>query len=147
MQHRSRVLAKLLFAFFQRDRVDNSLALQALEPGLDDLPLRGVHHERDLGHFGLARQQLQEARHRRDAVDHALIHADVEDIGAVLHLLPRDADRFFVFAFFDQLGELGRTGHIGPLADHDVDARLLSERLRSGQTQRLASRCSARAHG
>ena len=39
----------------------------------------------------------QEARHRRDAVDHPLVHADVDDVGAVLDLLPRDADRLFVF--------------------------------------------------
>ena len=139
-QHRSGVLAKLLFAFFQRNRVDDALALQALQPGLDDLPFRGVHHEGHLGDFGLARQQLQEARHRGDAVDHALVHADVEDVGAVLDLLPGHAYRFFVFAFLDQLGELGRTGHIGPLADHDVDAGLLGERLRSRQTKRLRLR-------
>ena len=69
------------------------------------------------------------ARHGRDAVDHALVHADVEDIGPILDLLPGHAYRFFVFAFLNQLRELGRTGHIGPLADHDVDAGLLGERL------------------
>ena len=47
---------------------------------------------------GSLAQQLQEARHRRHAVDHALVHADVDDVGAVLHLLPRDAHRFFEFA-------------------------------------------------
>ena len=92
------VLAKLFFAFFQRNRIDDALALQALQPRLDDLPFRGVHHERHLGDFGLAPQQLQEARHRRDAVDHALVHADVEDIRSVLDLLPGDAYRFFIFA-------------------------------------------------
>ena len=143
LQHRGGVLAKLLFAFLQRDRIHDALALQALQPGLDDLPLRGVHHERNLGDFGLAGQQLQKARHRGDAVDHALVHADVDDVRAVLHLLPGHADRFFVFAFLDQLGELRRTGHIGPLADHDVDAGLLRERLRSRQTKRLGSNRSA----
>ena len=71
------------------------------------------------------------ARHGGDAVDHALVHADVDDVGAVLHLLPGDADRFLVLALLDQLGELRRTGHIGPLADHDVDAGLLGKGLRS----------------
>ena len=120
LQHRRRVLAKLLLAFLQRDRIHNALALQALQPRLNHLPLRGVHHERHLGHFRLAGQQLQEARHRGHAIDHALVHADVDDVGAVLHLLARDADRFFVLAFLDQLGELRRPGHVGPLADHDV---------------------------
>ena len=131
------VLAKLLFAFFQRDRIHNAFALQALQPGLDDLPFRGVHHERHLGDFGLARQQLQKARHGRDAVNHALVHADVDDIGAVLDLLPGDAYRFFILALLDQLGELRRTGHVGPLADHDEDAGLLGEWLRSRKAKRL----------
>ncbi len=64
-----------------------------------------------------------------DAVDHALVHADVEDIRPVLDLLPGHAYRFLVFALLDQLRELGRSGHIGPLADHDVDAGLLGKWL------------------
>ena len=79
--------AELVFAFFERDGVDDALALQALEAGLDDLPLGGVDHEGDLGDFGLAGQELQIAGHGGDAVDHALVHADVEDVGAVLDLL------------------------------------------------------------
>ena len=78
---------------------------------------------------GSLAQQLQVACHRRDAVDHALVHADVEDVRPVLDLLPGYAYRFFIFALLDQLGELGRTGHIGPLTDHDVDAGLLGEWL------------------
>ncbi len=77
------------------------------------------------------------ASHCGDAVDHALVHADVEDVGAVLDLLAGDADRFFELAFFDELGELGRTGDVGPLPDHDVDAGLLGEGLGAGETERL----------
>ncbi len=83
--------------------------------------------------------KLQEARHRGDAVDHAFVHADVDDVGAVLDLLARDADGFFVFAFLDELGELRRAGDVGALADHDEDARLLREGLRAGETERLPS--------
>ena len=122
LEHGCCVVAKLLFAFFQRDGIDDAFALKALEPGLDDLPFGGVDHEGDLGDLRLAGQQLQVARHGGDAVDHALVHADVEDVGSVLHLLPGDADRFFEFAFLDQLGEVRRTGHVGSLANHDEDA-------------------------
>ncbi len=137
LEHMRGVAAKCFFANFQRNRVHNALALQALEPGLNHFPLRRVHHEGGFGHFRLAGQQLQEARHRRDAVDHALVHADVDDVGAILHLLPGHADRFFEFAFLHQPGELRRTRDIGPLADHDEDAGLLGKRLRSREAKRL----------
>ena len=135
LQHRRRVLAKLPLALLQRNRVHNALALQALQPRLNHLPLRGVDHERNLCYFGLAGQQLQIARHRGYAVDHPLIHADVEYVRAVLYLLPRHAYGLFVLAFFDQLGELRRPGHVGPLADQNEDAGLLREGLRSRQSQ------------
>ena len=129
--------AELLLAFFERNGVDDALALKALEAGLDDLPLGGVHHEGNFGDLRLAGQQLQKARHGGDAVDHALVHADVDDVGAVLHLLARDADGFFEFAFLDEPRELGRAGNVGALADHDEDALLLGEWLRSGEAKRL----------
>jgi hypothetical protein len=128
----SGILAELFFAFLQRDRVHNAFALETFEARFDDLPFRGVHHEGHLGDLGLARQQLQVACHCGDTVDHALVHADVEDIGTVLDLLAGHAYRFFVFAFLDQLRELRRTGDVGSFADHDEDAALLSERLGSG---------------
>ena len=131
------VLAELVFAFLERDGVDDALALQALQAGFDDLPLGGVDHEGDLGDLGLAGEQLQEAGHGGDAVDHALVHADVDDVGAVFDLLAGDADGFFVLAFLDELGELRRAGDVGALADHDVDAGLLGEGLRAGEAQRL----------
>ena len=131
LQHRRRVLAKFRFAFFQRNRIHDALALQALQPGLQHGPIRRVDHERNLGDFGLAPQQLQKARHRRNAVDHALVHADVEHVGAVLHLLPRNAHGLFKLAVLHQPRKLRRTGHIGPLADHDEDSGLLRKWLRS----------------
>ena len=82
---------------------------------------------------------MQVARHGGDAVDHALVHADVDDVGAVLNLLARDADGFFELAFLDEARELRRAGDVGALADHDVDAGLLGEGLRSGEAQRLRS--------
>ena len=39
LHHCRRVLAKLLFAFFQRDGIHNALALQALQPRLNHFPL------------------------------------------------------------------------------------------------------------
>ena len=134
------MLEKLLLAFLERDRIYDALALQAFETGLDHGPIRRIHHERDLGDLRLAAQQLQITGHGRDAVDHALIHADVENVGPILDLLTGHADRLFVFAFLDQLGEFGRTSHVGPFADEDEDAGLLRERLRAGETKRPGCR-------
>ena len=137
LQHRGSVLAELRFALLQRNRVHDAFALNTFQAGLDDLPFRRVDHEGHRGDLRLAAQQLQEPRHRLHAVDHALIHADVDDVGPVLHLLPRDRDGCLVLAFFDELRELRRTSHIRPLANHDEDASLLRERPRSRQPQGL----------
>ena len=84
---------------------------------------------------GSLAEQLKEAGHGGDAVDHAFVHADVDDVGAVFDLLAGDADGFFELAFLDELGEFGRTGDVGALADHDEDAGLLGEGLRAGEAQ------------
>ena len=42
---------------------------------------------------GLAGDQLREAVHRLDAVDHPLVHVDVDDLRAGLHLLAGDRER------------------------------------------------------
>ena len=135
-QDSCRVLAEFVFPFLQRNRIYDALTLQALQACLNDLPLRGVHHNGDFGDFGLARQHLQEARHRGDAINHALVHADVEHVRAVLNLLPGDAYCLFIPSIFDQLGKFRRTGNVGPFADYDIHALLLSEWLRSREAQR-----------
>ena len=94
------------------------------------------------GDLRLAREESEEARHRGYAVDHPLVHADVDDVGAALDLLAGDADRLLVLALLDELGELRRAGDVRALADHDVDALLLRERLRA---RRGAAATEARA--
>ena len=84
------------------------------------------------GHFAsfrLAGDEMEKRDHGGDAVDHAFVHADIDDLRAVLDLLARDCDRVFVLPFFDELGEFRRTGDIRALAEHDVDTLLLCEGL------------------
>ena len=57
--------------------------------------------------FWLTRQQLEEASHGDNAVDHALIHTDIENIGAIFDLLAGYADRGLVLALFDQFPNFG----------------------------------------
>ena len=84
---------ELLLAFLHADRIDDRLARDAFEPGLDHAPFRAVDHERHAGDVGLGGDQLQEGDHRRLGVEQALVHVDVDDLRAVLDLLARDLDR------------------------------------------------------
>ncbi len=103
------------------------LQLLASEPEVAKVPFMVDSSKWEVIEAGLKCMQLQEARHRGYAVDHALIHADVDDIGAIFDLLPGHAYRFFELAFLDELREFRRTGHVGPLTDHDEDTGLLGE--------------------
>ena len=97
-----------LFALLERDRVDDTLALELLETGLDDRPLRAVDHDRDRGDVRLCGDPPQEPGHRRDAVEHRLVHVHVDELRAVGHLLAGDVDRLILRFLGDQSGELAR---------------------------------------
>ena len=94
----ARHLEERLLALLEADRVDDRLALHALQPGLDHAPLGRVDHDRHARDVGLGRDQPQEGRHRLLAVEQAVVHVDVDDLGAVLDLLARDAQRRLVVA-------------------------------------------------
>ena len=113
------VLDEGLDAFLHRDRVDDRLAGDALQAGLDHAPLGAVDHDRHAGDVGLGRDQLQEGLHRQLRVEQALVHVDVDDLRAGLDLLARDLDGGGVVAVQDQLLEARRPGDVGPLADVD----------------------------
>ena len=129
------LVEELFFALFERDGVYDAFALEAFQAGLDDFPFGGVHHDGDFGDFGFAADELEEARHGGDAVDEAVVHADVDDVGTVVHLLAGDGDGFLVVAGFDELGELGGAGDVGAFADHEEGAGLLSEGEGAGEAQ------------
>src|SRR5574343_1950200 len=111
---------ELGFAFLHRDRIDDTLALDALQAGLDDFPLRRVDHDRHAGNVGFRRNQLQKLVHGGDRIEHRFVHVDVDDLGAVLDLLAGDGQRVVEAAFEDHAGEGLRAGDVGPLADVHV---------------------------
>ncbi len=142
--HRGRAVAadqrglalEFVGAFLQRDRVDDALALDALQAGLDHAPLRRVDHDRHAGDLRLAGDQVQEAHHRGLAVEHGLVHVDVDDLRAVLDLLPRDAQRVFVAALEHHARERLGAGDVGALADVDEQRFFIQrQRLQPGQLQ------------
>ena len=64
---------------------------------------------------------MEETHHRRFGVEHALVHVDVDDLGAVFHLLPCHRKRVVVAAFEDHPGERLRAGDVGTFADVDEE--------------------------
>ena len=80
-------------------------------------------------------------------VDQALVHVDVDDLGAVRDLVARDVERGGVVAGGDQLAELGRAGDVGALADID-EGNVVGQRERlQARTAASAARCSGTARG
>jgi hypothetical protein len=103
-----RAAEELGLAVLERDRVDDALALQAFQAGLEHAPLRGVEHHRHARDVGLGGDEVEELHHRRLAVDQRLVDVDVDDVGAVLDLLramARQASQSPALRAFANLGE------------------------------------------
>ena len=131
---RPRLLEELLLALLEADRVDDPLALDALEPGLEHGEAGAVDHDRDPGHLGLGREQVQERRHRLLAVEQVGVHVHVEEVRAAAHLLERDVDGALVVVRLDQPPEAGGAGHVRALADHhEAGVRPELERLQAAE--------------
>ena len=132
------VMDELLDAFLHADGVDDALALDALEAGFDHFPLGGVDHDRHAGDIRLAGDQVEEGDHGLLRVEHALVHVDVDHLGAGFHLLQGDFKGFGVVVLADQPGETRGTGDVGPLADVDEQRLAIDgERLQAGQAASL----------
>ena len=97
-----RLAQEILLAFLEADRVDDRFALHALQPRLDDRPLRAVDHDRHAGDLGLGRDEVQKVGHRALGVEHPFVHVDVEDVGAAAHLIERHGGGLGVVAGADQ---------------------------------------------
>ena len=107
------------FALFERDRVDDALALHDLQTGFEHLPFRRVDHHRHAGDFGLRGHEVQKVAHGLRPVDQTVVHADVDELRSGVDLCAGHGERFVVVAFADETGELRRAGHVGALADVD----------------------------
>ena len=113
----SGLVLELLHTLLHADRIDDALALDAAQPRLDHLPLGAVHHDRHAGDVGLAGDQVQKAHHGGLAVQHGLVHIDVDDLRTVFHLLASHCQGLLKLAVQDHAGEGFGAGDIGALAD------------------------------
>ncbi len=103
--HLRGVFAEFVGSFFEGYGIYYGLALNAFESGFDDAPFGGVYHDGNAGDVGFGCDEVEVALHGGLAVEHAFVEVHVDDLGAVIDLLPGDFYRFFVALFADEAGE------------------------------------------
>ena len=113
-------------AVLQVHRVEDGLAADPLEGGLDDGRLGGVDDE---GDARLGGEPADDLVHVGDAVLAGVVDADVEDVGALLDLVTGHGHAGVPVAGQHGLAELQGPVGVGALP-HDQERRVLSERDR-----------------
>ena len=113
------MLQEGLLALLQRDRIDERLALDALQPRLDHGELRAVDHHRHASDIRLGRDEIEELDHGSLGIDQAFVHINVNDLRAIGDLVARDLERRREIAGRDQFAKPSRPSDIGALAHID----------------------------
>ena len=106
-----------LLPFLQGDGIDDAAALGILEPGEQRLPVGRIDHQGGARHGRIAGDLAQEALHLDGAVQHRVVHVDVDDGRAVVDLPGSDLQGRIIVACGDEFGKFARAGHVGALAD------------------------------
>ena len=133
--HQARLFDEGFFSLLEADGIDEALALDALEAGFDDRPLGRVDHYGDATDIGLGGNEAKELAHGGFGIQHALVHVDVDDLGAVLHLLTGNADSGIVITLDNEPRELSRPCDVGAFTDVDEQAvGVDGHRFQSGET-------------
>jgi hypothetical protein len=109
-------------AVLQVDRVEDGLARDVAQAGLDDLRLGGVEHDRQRGLGGEAADDLGHVVH---TVLAGVVHADVEHVGPTLDCFAGHGHRGVPVVGQHGLPELLRAVGVGPLAHHQERGRLV----------------------
>ena len=121
--------------FLEADRVDDALALDAAQTGLEDFPFRGVDHHRHTGNVGFAGNEVEELRHGCGTIEHAFVHVHIDDLRPGLDLLARYSEGFVVVSGEDEFCKFWRARHIRALADIDEgNLRTRGEWLKAAQS-------------
>ena len=144
-----RMFDKLSLAFLEADGVDYGLALHAFEARFDNRPFARIDHHRHTTDIRFGGDKVEEGDHRFLRVEHRLIHVDIDDLRAILHLVAGDAQRLGIIVPQDEAGKRLRAGDVGSLA-HIHEQRIIAnaERFQSGKPQLLRNiRDAARWNG
>ena len=142
----ARLLEERLLALLERDRVDDALALEALQARLEHRPARAVDHDRQPRDLRLGRDVVEERRHRLLALEQVGVHVHVEDVRAAAHLLERDVDGAGEVAGLDEPPEARRAGDVRALADHH-EARVRPDLERLEPAEARMARGAATTRG
>ena len=118
-KYRPSLFQKLLFAFFHRNRINDSFSLNAFQSGFDHFPFGRVDHDWHTSNVRLGSNQVEKSPHGVNAIKHPLVHIDVDDLRAVFNLLARHFNGVRVASLGDHLAEHRRAGHVGSLANID----------------------------
>ena len=115
--HKFGVFNKSGFAFFKRNGIHHSFALDTFKTGFQNIPFRRIQHNRHFGDIRFRGNQHQKPHHCFFGLQHALVHVDVYNLGAILNLLFGNVQRRFKITFDNQPFKRSRTGYIGPFAN------------------------------
>ena len=107
---------KLLLAALQADAVHDALTLCVLQSLQNRRPVRRVDHEHRRSDSRFVGDIPHEVAHLLAAVQHGVVHVDVDDFRTALNLLSRHLCRLLVFLFRNESCKLARTRHVGALA-------------------------------
>ena len=110
------LVEKLFLTFLHRNRIDDGLALNAFEAGLNHVEFRGIDHDRHAGDVRLGCDKVKKLDHRLFGIEQALIHVYVNDLRAVLDLIACNLEGGREVTVLDQLSESRRTRDVGAFA-------------------------------
>src|SRR5215217_60090 len=106
---------EFIFTLLQRNRVYDTLSLQAFQTGLNNRPLRRIYHDRQFRNVRFRSNQVQEFGHRSLRIDHPLIHVYIDHLRTTFNLLAGYGKCSFKIAAQDQFRKFRRSGNVGPL--------------------------------
>ena len=113
------LMLKRINAFFHADGVHHRLALHAAQARLNHAPFAGVDHDGHPGNVRLRGYEVQKPHHGGLAVEHGLVHIDVDDLRAVFYLLARHGQRLLELAVQYHAGKRFGASDVGALANID----------------------------